>query len=72
MHKLSDILLSNRPAWSVWGNTFYVSGHFYDEDYDDEYDYDDNYIDTVYGSKKEFSSGVSESIKKVNIINIRI
>jgi len=37
--------------------------------YDDEYDYDDNYIDTVYGSKKEFSSGVSESIKKDSASN---
>ena len=41
----------------------YVSGNFYDEDYDDEYDYDDNYIDGVYGSKKEFSSGLSDNNK---------
>ena len=38
------------------GDTFNISGNFYDEDYDDEYDYDDNYIEGVYGNKKEFSS----------------
>ena len=48
-------------------DSFNVSGNFYDEDYDDEYDYDDNYIDGVYGSKKEFSSGVISDSKKVRL-----
>ena len=36
--------------------TSFFPGSFYDEDYDEAYDYDDNYIDSVYGSKKEFAS----------------
>lgn len=53
-------------------DSFYVLGNFYDEDYDDEYDYDDNYIDGVYGSKKEFSSGLSDNkqVKKTKTSSV--
>ena len=39
------------------------SGSFYEEDYDEDYDYDDNnYIDSSYGTKKEFASSSKKKV----------
>ena len=39
------------------------SGSFYEEDYDEDYDYDDNnYIDSTYGTKKEYSSSSKKKV----------
>ena len=39
------------------------SGSFYEEDYDEDYDYDDNnYIDSTYGTKKEYASSSQKKV----------
>ena len=39
------------------------SGSFYEEDYDEDYDYDDNnYIESTYGTKKEYASSSKKKV----------
>ena len=41
------------------------SGSFYEEEYDEDYDYDDNnYIDSSYGTKKEYASSSKKKVSR--------
>jgi len=58
----TDLAVGNPDSYNKHNNGKIAS--IDDEDYDDDYDYnEDNYIDSVYGSTKEFSSDNSWSSK---------
>ena len=40
-------------------------GSFYEEEYDEDYDYDDNnYIESTYGTKKEYASSSKKKVSR--------